>query len=205
VKKIVNPLTPGDVIQTHPARGYWGCAVVLSARDSTDKFQPMCHIGITTLITRKKYSWKSISPAELEIAKLAYDVRVAPHEYYRAPDIRTCIGIYSVKSSAGLSIIGRVDPIAIYSPPLTFDVGDGTNGRFPMCGPVPADLGDEAVTAWRRVHDSAKLERDVAKDRELFERVDEKIRSDARKARKARSTSAAPNNSFKPKPLRGSA
>jgi len=205
MKKIVNPLTPGDVIQTHPARGYWGCAVVLSARDSTEKFQPMCHIGVTTLITRKKYSWKSVDPAELEIVRFYPDVRIAPHEYYCDPDVRTCIGIYAVKSSAGLSIVGRVDPSAIYSLPLTFDVGDGTNGRFPMCGPIPDDLGDEAVAAWRQVHDSARFNRDVVKDRELYERIDATIRAEARQARKARSSSAAPKNSFKPKPCRGSA
>lgn len=165
----------------------------------------MCHIGITTLITRKKYSWKNIDPAGLEVLKYAYDVRVAPHEYYRAPDMLTCIGIYAVKNAADLSIIGRVDPSAIYSFPLTFDVGDGTNGRFPLCGSIPEDLGDEAVVAWRRVHDSVRLNRERQQDRELFERIDANIRAEAGQARKRRSSAAASNDSLKPKPLRGPA
>lgn len=186
MKKIANPLIPGDVIQTHPSRGYWGCAVVLSACDSTDKFLPMCHIGVTTLIMRKKYSWRSINPADLEIVKLAYDVRVAPNEYYRDPDPRTCIGIYDVRSAAGLSIIGRIDPLMLYPDALTFDVGDGTNGRYPFCGPIPDDLGDEAVTVWRREHDKANFDRELMKARALFERIESKLRTDAREAKKAR-------------------
>jgi hypothetical protein len=186
MKKIVNPLTPGDVIQTHPARGYWGCAVVLTARDSTATSWPICHIATTSLITRKKYAWKDIDPAGLEIAKLTYDVRVAPNEYYRQAEPRTCIGMYVLKSAAGLSIIGRMDPNLLHPAPLTFKVGDGTNGCYPSCGRIPEDLGDQAVTAWRMVHDKERFDRESAKEMALFERLDSKLRAEDRAARQAR-------------------
>jgi hypothetical protein len=184
--KTVNPLTPGAVIQTHPSRGYWGCAVVLSARDSTDKFLPMSHIGVTSFIARKKFSWKDISPTELEIVRLSYDYRVAPHEYRRSPNMVTCIGIYAIKNAATLRVIGFIDPLMIYSSTLSFDVGDGTSGNYPLCGPIPDDLGREAVIAWRREHDKKRFERETAERRLQHERIVSKLRAADRAARQAR-------------------
>ena len=202
MKRLANPLKPGDVIRTHPGRGYWGCAIVLSARDSTAQFHPMCHIGTTTLIRPRRYSWKSIDPAELEIASLVHDVRVAPNEYYRAPTACVCIGIYTLKSANGLDIIGRVDPKDIYQHPLAFKVGDGTSGAFPLCGPIPDDLGHEAVIIWRRAHDAVRLEQEARKDMEWFENYEEQRLAAARQTRKSRT--ASNSSSIKPKPLRGS-
>ena len=71
MKPVANPLRSGDAIRTHPRRGYWGCAVVLSARDGTRDRWPMCHVGTTTLIRRRRYAWKSVDPSELRIASLA--------------------------------------------------------------------------------------------------------------------------------------
>lgn len=176
--------------------------MVLTARDSTDKFHPMCHIATTTFIAKRKFSWASVKPSELKVAKIAYDVRVAPGQYVRESAERTCIGIYSLKNANGLSVIAHIDPLSVYPHALTFDVGDGTNRRFPLCGPIPDDLGDEAVVAWRRLDDLPRLEREAQADRALFERLERQRLAEAREARRSR---AAPNNSFKPKPLRGSA
>lgn len=187
MKTIANPLRPGDVIRTHPQSGYWGCAVVLSARDSTPEFHPMCHIGTTTLIRKRKYSWNSVDPVDLKIAQLGFDVRIAPNEYVRAPKERICICIYSLRSANGLDIIGHVDPMQIYPHQLTFDVGDGTSGKFPLCGPIPNNLGHEAVVVWRRENDSARFEQESRKSREQFEFFEAQRLAKARAARKARS------------------
>lgn len=186
MKKIANPLRPGDVIQTNPKRGFWGCAVVLSARDSTDQFHPMCHIAITTLISKRKYAWDSVDPRTLEIVQIAPVVRVAPGEYYQSDEPRIGIGIYSLKSAAGLRIIGQVNPADIYSKPLTFHVGDGTKGKFPLCGPIPEDLGEEAVTAWRLIHDKERFDLESAKAMRQFERYEQQRLSEQRAKRQAR-------------------
>ena len=183
MKRIANPLKAGDVIQTHPQRGFWGCAVVLSSRDSTDQFHPMCHIGITSLITKRRYSWKSIDPRELRIVESSPAIRAAADEYYQSQDSRSCIGIYTLKTLAGITIIGSIDPALVYGKPLTFDVGDGTSGRFPLCGPIKEDIGSEAVIAWRKIHDRERLEKDIAFSRESFERYEQKRLSEQRAKR----------------------
>ena len=186
MKRIANPLQPGDVIQTHPKRGFWGCAIVLSARDSTDQFHPMSHIGITTLISKEKYSWESVDPRQLQIVKISPIFRVGPNEYYQSNEPRTCIGIYSLKSAAGLRIIGQVNPTDVYRKPLTFDVGDGTNGKFPLCGPIPEDLGVQAVIAWRLIHDNERIEQECAEAMRQFERIEQQRLSEQRAKRRAR-------------------
>ena len=186
MKRIANQLQPGDVIQTHPQRGFWGCAVVLSASDSTDQFHPMCHIGITTLITKRKFSWGSIDPQLLEIATFAPVVRVAANEYYQSKEPRTCIGIYSVKNTAGLTIIGNINPAHVYDKPLTFEVGDGTEGKFPLCGPIKDGFGSEAVVAWRLIHDREHLDRQANESRKQFERYEQQRLSEQRSKRHAR-------------------
>jgi hypothetical protein len=169
MKKMANPLKPGAVIQTHPQRGFWGCAVVLSAHDGTDQFHPMCHIGITSFIAKRRYAWNSIDARQLRIATVSPAVRVGPNEY-RKSDPRTCIGIYSVKTAASLAIIGTIDPTLLYERPLTLEVGDGTKGTFPLCGPIKESLGTEAVVAWRKVNDHERLATESAAHRENFER-----------------------------------
>lgn len=186
MKRIANPLQPGDVIQTNPKRGFWGCAIVLSARDSTDQFQPMSHICITTLISKKKYAWNDVDFRRLEIVKIAPIVRVGPDEYYQSNELRTAIGIYSLKSAAGLRIIGQVNPTDVYNKPLTFQVGDGTKGRFPLCGPIPDDLGEEAVVAWRLIHDKEGQAQESAKAMRQYERYEQQRLSEQRAKRQAR-------------------
>jgi hypothetical protein len=195
MKKIVNPLTPGDVIRTHPGRKYWGCAIVLSARDSTTEFHPMCHIATTTLIRPRKYAWEEIDASELEVATIVPEIRVAPNEYV-ASETRVCIGIYSLKSADNLDIVGRVNPKEIYDRRLTFKVGDGTAGTFPLCGPIPDDLGYEAVVVWRQIHDAARLKQEERKSNEWFEAYEAERLAKARKARQAR---AVQGKSVKPK------
>lgn len=186
MKFYANPLKPGDVIRTHPERGYWGCAVVLSARDSTSEFHPMCHIGTTTLIKPRKYAWKNIAPLDLEIANLSYNVRVAANEWHTTREARLCVGIYALKSADKLDIIGHIDPKTVYPPDLTFEVGDGTSGSFPLCGPIPDYLGHEAVIIWRQKHDAARLDQEIRRSREAFEAYEAQRLSKARRARNAR-------------------
>ena len=186
MKFYANPLKPGDVIRTHPERGYWGCAVVLSARDSTADFDPMCHIATTTLIKPRRYAWRNISSFDLEIASLSYDIRVVPSEWHPAPEARLCIGIYSLKSAEKLDMIGHMDPKVLYPPDLTFEIGDGTSGSFPLCGPIPEYLGHEAVIVWRRIHDAVRLDQEIRKSREAFEAYEAQRLAEARRARIAR-------------------
>ena len=114
----------------------------------------MCHIGVTTFISKRKYSWRSINPQQLEIIEFSPVIRVSPSESFQSKDPRTCIGIYSLKTSAGLTIIGNIDTSLVYDKPLTFEVGNGTKGDFPLCGPITEGIGHEAVVAWKIINGS---------------------------------------------------
>ena len=186
MKAIKNPLRPGTVIRTHPKRGYWGCAIVLTARDGSSGFHPSCHIATTPLIRRRKYSWASVQPSELQIVRLTPNIRVGPNEYRQAPGTPVCIGIYTLKHAESLDIIGEVDPTKIYEYPLTFEVGDGTSGRFSLCGPISDKLGWEAVVAWRELNDRNELERERKKSREQFEAFERERLAAVRTKRKIR-------------------
>jgi len=64
------------------------------------------------------------------------------------------------------------------------EIGDGTDGAYPLCGPVPDYLGQEAVVAWRRVHDRERLAKEQRESFERFEVFEQKRLEEARRKRK---------------------
>ena len=75
----------------------------------------------------------------------------------------------AAKSRGDIVVLGKIDPVRIYDAPLTLEVGDGTNGNFPLCGPMRKEIGWEAVTEWRRVHDAQAFSREVVEGRAQLE------------------------------------
>jgi hypothetical protein len=163
--------TPGDVLRTEPRPGYWGCAVILSAARKTTEFHPRFHVGVTPAVFRHEFDFSEIDASQLTILRFSRDVRTEPDTYV-ARGTETCIGIYTAKSRGDLLVLGKVDPLSVYAPPLTLEVGDGTNGSFPLCGPLRKNIGVEAVISWRRIHDAETLSREVIDARESFEAME---------------------------------
>ena len=184
MSKKVSLLTVGDVIKTNPREGFWGCAVVLSFREKTDEFHPQCHIAITPLIMRRDFAWEEIAQNQFSVLVFERGIRVAPNEY--ASRTETCIGIYSAKRPPEFSIIGSIDPLLVYPHTLTFEVGDGTNGEFPLYGKISATLGMEAVNSWRKIHDTENWMAENAKASLDFEMLQERLRNEEREKRRAR-------------------
>jgi hypothetical protein len=177
------PLLPGDVIKTHPREGFWGCAVVLSA-GMIEGLRPMCHIGVTPLVFQHDYVWSEIEGQQLSILEYDQPVRVEVMTYL--PRHVTCIGIWVSDGKPKLPVIGRVDPATVYDKPLTFEVGDATSGKFPLCGKVDTHLGSEAVGAWHKLNDPvgfAKRQEESAAD---YERLRERLLEQERERRKRR-------------------
>lgn len=179
-----NPLEIGSVIRTNPSEGFWGCAVVLSAFDGTSELHPCSHIGVTNFISRTAFDAAALDFSTLEILTFTPKIRVAPHEYAEMQRRKT-IGIYTVTNATRLDVIAKIEPTTIYNRPLTLEVGDGTDGTYPLCGPVPDYLGQEAVVAWRRVHDRDRLEAEELASRERFE-VFEQSRLEENRRKRAR-------------------
>ena len=145
-------------LKTHPFDGYWGCAIVLTTRGRKERFDPMCHIGITTAVFTHDYQFGELDTSRLEILTSDVQIRAGPHQHIHGPQ-ETCIGIYASKVNSYVNVIGRTEALCVYPHRLTYRVGDGANGGWPFCGPVRASLGYEAVHEWRSVHDWASAGR----------------------------------------------
>lgn len=169
-RKVTSALAfvPGDLLQTEPRPGYWGCAVVLSAFPGTQELHPSFHIGITPIVLRHDYALSEIDTTSLSILRFSRGVRVAPLTY-TTRNQEVCIGIYTARSQLDLRVLGTVDSKTLYTAPLTLAVGDGTGGDFPLCGPLRRSIGSEAVVAWRRVHDTEAFEREANEAKIQFE------------------------------------
>lgn len=163
-------LAVGDVLKTNPTEGYWGCAIVLTARDKIDRFDPMCHIGITTTIFRHDYDFRELDLSSLQILEFDRQIRVAPGTY-AALRRETCIGIYSRKLNPSAVVIGSIDISSLAPRSLEFVVGNGADGGWPLCGPVKAHLGSEAVASWRSRHDKEQWLNDLTTARTSHEQM----------------------------------
>ncbi|MCL2309265.1 MAG: hypothetical protein FWC42_03170 [Proteobacteria bacterium] len=147
-------LTIGDVIKTHPREGFWGCAVVLNTRGKTGQFNPFCLIGITPLVFQYDYGWGDIAERPLSVLEFDRGVELSPDLYFTRRE--TCIGIYDARPHPDLPVIGCVDPSSVFIGPLDFDqIGDGAEGKWPLCGCITANLGYEAILVWNKKHSVA--------------------------------------------------
>lgn len=85
-----------------------------------------------------------------------------------------------------MSIIARVDTRRIYCEPLAYDVGDGAGEGWPLCGPVSASLGSDAVIAWRSVLDREQWEKDGVASHQSTEEILSRLAAEAKDKRKKR-------------------
>lgn len=83
----------------------------------------------------------------------AWFIRGEPFEYGQRREV--CIGIYKRKVTTDLSVLGRVDSACIRTPPLSFQIGNGSDGGWPLCR-LGGNFGSEAIDEWRRVHDRVR-------------------------------------------------
>lgn len=161
-------LSKGDVIKTNPFPGYWGCGIVLTDREKTNEYDPMCLIGIMDIVFTHDYLFEEINFTKLKILQSGVYLRTDLNEYKFHRKV-ICIGIYSRKMKIDLKIIGKLGVFPFPLPSLSFAVGDGSDGRWPMCGSVENSLGFEAVHTWRSIHDKENWEKDILKARKSHE------------------------------------
>ena len=173
----------GDVLKTNPVDGYWGCALVLSVRGKTEEFDPMCHIAVTSTVFRRDYELSDLDVPTLAILEFDRQARVGPNEYVPLRH-ETAIGIYARKHTDAVNVVGNIDVSFITPDPLTFDVGNGSDGGWPLCGPVEKSLGYEAVHAWRAVHDRENWLADIDAARKSHEALMERLAEERRSKRK---------------------
>ncbi len=183
-------LAIGDILKTHPFEGYWGCALVLTAGEKIDKYDPMCHIGITTAVFTHDYCFNELDISNLKIIEIERKYRAAPNNYVPLYK-ETCIGIYSRKINSFVNRIGNIDVSSIFTIKLTFKVGNGSDGGWPLCGSVSRSLGYDAIHAWRSVHDRTQWLLDIDAAHKSHEAMLVRIKEEERQKRiKAKSKKA---------------
>ncbi len=162
--------------------------MVLAVWPQTEDFGPMCHIGITPVIMRHAYAWNELSQDSLSILQYQRNIRIdiGKYEFLR---LQTCIGIYSNFRVIPVTIIGSIEPERVYPHRLTFEIGDSTDGGFPLCGPIDEKLGIEAVVAWRRINDRERLEAEFEESSHITEAVFERLKAEEREKRMKRKKS----------------
>ncbi|QIK57915.1 hypothetical protein G7059_08705 [Erysipelothrix sp. HDW6A] len=120
--KIKKHFEKGDVIITNPEEGHFGIAVVLSYRDKTDRFLPMCHIAITPLLFTYEVSLEDVDLNGLKPLcfkrTMNYIKRGKSVQGVRED---LMITIYSTRNKAGLKVIGNIDTSSVYNGELLWE------------------------------------------------------------------------------------
>ena len=150
-KKVKKFLEVGDVIKTNPFEGFWVCSLVLSSREKTKDFNGLCHIAVTNLVFTHDFAISEIDSADHMIL----------HRENRIGITVPCINVYASRIKPGIEVIGNIDVSALYKKPLTFEIGDGSEGGWPSCGPVSKSIGFEAIHQWRSINDRVQWILDI--------------------------------------------
>ena len=168
-------LNKGDVIKTNPQNGYWGCALVLDVQEHNDEFQPLCLIAVTDFISKEDFSFDQLPLEKLSVLNIERSLRVGVNEY--CDDGKAvCIEIHTRRMKSGQEVIGRIENFPFKMPVLTYEVGDGKGLGYPLCGPITASLGFQAVIAWRKANEKEAFLMDVKDFRQKTEDVLRKVK-----------------------------
>ena len=142
-KKVKKLLEVGDVIKTNPFEGFWVCSLVLSAREKTKDFNELCHIAVTN----------SVFTHDFDISEIDRADQIILYKENRNGIKVPCINIYASRIKSGIEVMGNIDVSVLYKNPLAFEIGDGSDGGWPSCGPVSKSIGYEAIHQWRSIND----------------------------------------------------
>ncbi len=142
----------GDLLKSNPIEGYWVCSIVLSYQPKSDDFNAMNHVAITNAVFDHDFD-----PTEIDKGKLKI-IHSSNHEGAVVP----CIEIHAAKIVKDIEVIGQLDTDTHYPHPLQFQIGNGTDGGWPQCGPLSKSLGYQAVHQWRAINDREAWFNDIA-------------------------------------------
>ncbi len=142
----------GDLLKSNPLEGFWVCSIVLSYQPKSDDFNAMSHVAITNAVFDHDFELSEIHSDKL---KIAY---AKNHENHLVP----CIEIHASKLIKEIEVIGQLDADSYYPHGLKFQIGNGSDGGWPQCGPLKKSLGYQAVHQWRAVNDREAWLNDIA-------------------------------------------
>ena len=142
----------GDLLKSNPLGEFWVCSIVLSFRPKSGDSLAMAHVAVTNAVFDHDFDSSEI---DLENLKIIYSKN---HEGILVP----CIEIHSANLVDDIKVVGQVSAESYYSFPLDFEIGNGSDGGWPQCGPLKKSLGFQSVHQWREVNDRVAWLRDIA-------------------------------------------
>ena len=143
----------GDIYATELPDGRYGAIRILKTGGKLDFSE-----GIFHLVAVTKYI------SDIPPAPTAPSVKEILHENRFFFDDQPCIGIYGGDMPGALKYVGRIEPFD--EDQYIIAIGDGSNGRYPLYGPIPNDIGLNVYREWRWENDRENYEAEVARDRE---------------------------------------
>tara|TARA_R110000764_G_scaffold120362_1_gene208119 strand:+ start:544 stop:1041 length:498 start_codon:yes stop_codon:yes gene_type:complete len=142
----------GDLLKSNPLEGYWVCSLVLSNHPKSDKFNPMSHIAMTNAVFSHDFEFSDVDIENLKI------IHTNNNERHMVP----CIEIYTSKLIKDVEVIGHIKSESYYPHHLELQIGNGSDGGWPLCGPLKESLGYQAVHQWRSQNDREVWLNDIA-------------------------------------------
>jgi hypothetical protein len=142
----------GDLLKSNPLKGYWVCSIVLSYQPKSDDLNAMSHVATTNAIFEHDFSLSEIDRDKLEII----------YSKNNEGNVVPCIEIHAAKLAKDIDVIGQLEAESYYPHPLQFQIGNGSDGGWPQCGPLKKSLGFQAVHKWRAVNDREAWLNDIA-------------------------------------------
>ena len=135
-------LEQGDIYITKLERGFFGAFRIIKKGDIEGLRSETYLISVTSYIETEK---PKISDPRLLIPLV--------RTRYKAND-SFAIDLYTIskKVTKSLEYLGNL-PMTLEESKMVFDVGNGVDGGYPLCGPLKEDIGFEAFRAWRWEHE----------------------------------------------------
>ncbi len=150
--KVKKHFEKGDVILTNPEEGHFGFALVLSYRDKTDRFLPMCHIAITPLLFTYEVSLEDVALNDLKPLNFKRTMNYSKRgKSVHGVREDLMITIYSTRNKAGLKVIGNIDTSSVYNGELLWEPQEN---KFHFGGTIGNNLGREAFLALHQENDA---------------------------------------------------
>lgn len=156
----------GDLLKSNPFEGFWVCSVVLSYQPKSDEFNAMSHVAITNAVFDHDFEFSEVDIDKLKII----------HSRNNEDSLVPCIEIHASKLVKNIEVIGQLDVEFLYPHYLEFEIGNGSDGGWPQCGPLAKSLGYQAVHQWRKVNDREAWLKDIVLAEKSHKDMQERLR-----------------------------
>ena len=160
-------IVKGDILKSNPLEGYWVCSLVLSFQPKGEEFTALSHVAITNAVFNYDFEMSDIDTNKLNII------------YTKNSDgnLVPCIEIHTTKLPKEIQTVGHLNTNSYYPHSLEFQIGSGSDGGWPLCGPLSKSLGYQSVHQWRSANDRVAWLNDISEAAKSHEEMLERLKN----------------------------